>query len=78
MDRQPCVCPCIVRGEVQDTGYRTLNYIISISLETVGKQLQYNNPFIYSASHPSWLSSYPSMEKVSQHPLRPCPQVFRN
>jgi len=31
------------------------------SLDKVGTQLQYNNPFLYSVNIPDWLSTYPSL-----------------
>lgn len=36
------------------------------SLETMGTQLLYNNPFIYSTNNPAWLSSFPSMVKAAR------------
>jgi deoxyribonuclease-2 len=36
------------------------------NLETIGRQLQYNNPFIYSTATPPWLAAYPAMVTASK------------
>ena len=48
--------------------------ISSTSLDMVGKQLTFNNPFIYSTSTPDWLTRYPQMVKASKgHHVKEAP-----
>jgi len=44
------------------------------NIDTVGKQLTFNNPFIYSAGTPDWLAKYPQMMKASKgHHIKEAP-----
>lgn len=48
--------------------------IDSSNLDTVGKQLTFNNPFLYSTFIPQWLMKYPQMVKASKgHHVKKAP-----
>lgn len=46
----------------------------SANLDTVGKQLTFNNPFLYSVYIPQWVKQYPQMVKASEgHHVKKAP-----
>ena len=66
MDRLPYVCQPIQKGKRSISRFIRSQFTLMFSLDPIGTQLQYNNPFIYAANKPTWLSSYPAMLRASK------------